>query len=302
MAYDDGEPTDPSRRFLIGLLTAGLAGWIISRFGVPFQGNRPPETETPTTVRSSASTLPPKEGPTSTTAAPTTTTEAAATTTSTSTTEPSATTTASSTTTTEPPTTTTTEPQTTTTSSTTTATSGGGGVLLDVVSKGEWGAQAVGTGFASHSISRLTLHHTAGTLTSNANAPGHWAGAQLWHLQQGWPDVAYHFGVDLAGNVYEGRDPAYKGDTFTEYDPAGHFLVCCMGNYDSAAPPAAMLEGAARIFAWASQAYGVAASTLTGHRDHAATTCPGANLYMQQAWILNRIVELVAAGGVTLTY
>lgn len=169
------------------------------------------------------------------------------------------------------------------------------------MSKGEWGAQAVGSGFVGHSISRLTLHHTAGALSDNSKAAGHWNGAQSWHLQQGWPDIAYHFGVDLAGNVYQGRDPAYRGDTFTAYDPSGHFLVCCMGDYEAASPPQAMLEGVARIFAWGSSRYGVSSSTLSGHRDHAATACPGGNLYSRQGWVRTRIDELIAAGGVSLT-
>lgn len=130
-----------------------------------------------------------------------------------------------------------------------------------------------------HTLERLTLHHTAVQLEAPRLAPHRLRGHQRFHQRQGWSDIAYHYGIDLAGNVYELRDPAIPGDTFTDYDPTGHFLVVCEGDFDRQAPTDLMLEAAAGLFAWAAGHYGLELSTLAAHRDFAATACPGDALY-----------------------
>ncbi len=94
-----------------------------------------------------------------------------------------------------------------------------------------------------------------------------------------------------------------RGDTFTEYDPTGHFLVCCDGHFDQQGLPAAQLASLVDVLAWACGHFGVAPSTIAGHRDYAATTCPGRDL---AALIADRrlrtLVETrIAGGGATLT-
>jgi hypothetical protein len=127
---------------------------------------------------------------------------------------------------------------------------------------------------------------------------------QRYHQdQQGWIDIAYHVGVDRDGNIFELRSPALAGDTATDYDPTGHFLVLCEGDFDHETVPDAQLGGAALAFAWASQNFQIATYTLAGHRDVApATTCPGANLYAHvvSGELKRRIDDLVAAGPVDL--
>ena len=69
------------------------------------------------------------------------------------------------------------------------------------------------------------------------------------------------------------------GDTGTKYDPTGHFLVCCEGNFDEQAPPDAQIEALANVLAWGAATFGVAPDTIAGHRDYASTSCPGDLLY-----------------------
>ena len=143
-----------------------------------------------------------------------------------------------------------------------------------------------------HDIRTLTLHHTAVRLDEVRQAPDRLRGHQRFHMDQGWPDIAYHFGVDLAGNVYELRDPSIPGDTFTDYDPAGHFLVVCEGNFDVQAPTDAMLASVTRLFAYAADRYGVAVDTLAGHRDYTSTACPGDALYARLGEISSSVRAL----------
>jgi hypothetical protein len=167
-----------------------------------------------------------------------------------------------------------------------------------------WGARPARTGGRPHTITRMTLHHTAVVLGDNRNITARLRQHQRYHQDElGWIDIAYHVGVDRNGNIFELRATGLAGDTNTNYDPAGHFLVVCEGNFDQEAVTEAQLHGAALAFAWAAQTFGIASDTLAGHRDVApATACPGANLYARVASgdLKHRIDDLVAAGPVNL--
>ncbi|WP_231994579.1 N-acetylmuramoyl-L-alanine amidase [Mycobacterium sp. ACS4054] len=166
-----------------------------------------------------------------------------------------------------------------------------------------WGARPARSGGRRHTITRMTLHHEAVVLGDNRNAPSHLRQDQRYHQDDhGWIDIAYHVGVDRNGNIYELRSTELAGDTATDYDTTGHFLVLCEGDFDQESVPEAQLVGAARAFAWAAQTFRVATTTLAGHRDLASTSCPGANLYahLSSGDLKRRIDELLAAGGVDL--
>ncbi len=174
------------------------------------------------------------------------------------------------------------------------------GVLL---CRDAWGARPARGGGRPHTITRMTLHHEAVVLSDNRNAPGHLRKDQRYHQDQlGWIDIAYHVGVDRNGNIYELRSTKIAGDTATDYDTTGHFLVLCEGDFDQEVVPEAQLHGAALVFAWAAQTFGIASSTLAGHRDLAQTSCPGANLYahVSSGDLRRRIDDLLAAGTVNL--
>ncbi len=182
-----------------------------------------------------------------------------------------ATTTLKNTTTTEPPTTTT-EPDSTTTTWPT--------IFIPVICRDAWRAKPAEDGMEHHTIVRLTVHHTAAPITDVSKAPNHILVHQAFHQNtKGWPDIAYHFLVDPGGNIYQGRDPAYRGDTATEYDPTGHFLVCLDGDLDQAKPTMEQISAVVDLLAYGAMTYSVDPSTLGGHRDYASTSCPGTNVY-----------------------
>lgn len=147
---------------------------------------------------------------------------------------------------------------------------------VPVLCRAAWGAaDAVGAP-VEHAIERLTVHHTAVPLHHNADAPGQVRAIQRDHQAQAWTDIAYHYLVDIDGNIYQGRDPAYVGDTFTTYDPSGHLLVCLLGHYDEQRLRPAEVEALARILACGVVAYDVAPDTIAGHDAYEPTTsCPG---------------------------
>ncbi|WP_268811714.1 N-acetylmuramoyl-L-alanine amidase [Mycobacterium kyorinense] len=166
-----------------------------------------------------------------------------------------------------------------------------------------WSARPARPGGRRHTITRMTLHHEAVVLGDNRNAPGRLRQDQRYHQDQlGWIDIAYHIGVDRNGNIYQLRSTEIAGDTATDYDTTGHFLVLCLGDFDKEVVSEAQLHGAALAFAWAAHTFGITTGTLAGHRDFAQTSCPGANLYahLSSGDLKRRIDDLLAAGRVEL--
>lgn len=216
---------------------------------------------------------------------------------------PDTTTTPPTSTSTPPATTAVTQPPATTATTSTTATRTPPAVRIEALCRDAWRAAAPQGEFTPHEIERLTVHHTARLLPDNRNAPAAVLGHQRFHqVDRGWPDIAYHFIVDLEGNVYECRPVDAVGDTGTNYDPTGHFLVCCEGNFNEQELPAAQETALVNVLAWASVKYEAAATTIRGHRDLAATTCPGDNLYpaIESGSLAAAVEAVIAAGGVEL--
>lgn len=174
--------------------------------------------------------------------------------------------------------------------------------VVGAICKEAWGGSAAGPGLVPHTIERLTVHHTATVLNDNRAAPGRLRGHQAYHKSLGWPDLAYHVAVDANGNIYAGRSTSARGDTATDYDPSGHFLVVAEGDFNSQEIPAAQVEGVATVLAWAAAEFSADPSTIRGHRDWASTSCPGESFYPLLAdGTLERMVDArLDAGGVDL--
>lgn len=151
-----------------------------------------------------------------------------------------------------------------------------------------------------HTISQLMLHHTAAPTAPAAQAPERFRAHARSHQEAGFTDIAYHWGIDVAGNVYELRAEGVAGETFTDYDPAGWFLVVCEGNFQETEPTPAMRAATADVLAAGAGRHGVAPSTLVGHRDVAATLCPGDHLQARMGDLVAMVEQRLAAGGVVL--
>ena len=155
---------------------------------------------------------------------------------------------------------------------------GGAAPGLGALPRSAWGALPADTAkMKKHTIESMTVHH-AGDQTSYTG-PQRFRAWQDLHQGRGWGDLAYHYIIGVDGTIYEGRAVDYAGDTGTDYDPTGHFLVVVEGNFEQDQPTEAQLDSLVHVLAWASTAFDVPASTITGHRDHANTVCPGGNLY-----------------------
>ena len=148
----------------------------------------------------------------------------------------------------------------------------------------------------THVVERVTLHHSGVDVPDWPQVDG---AAWMQHLQKfsledrPWGDVPYHFCVTPDGTIYRGRELRFAGDTNTSYDPAGHLLIEAVGNFENDELPPAQLQALVELCAWASVRYGAPLAQTSGHRDHASTACPGADLY---AYLTSgKLVDLVRA-------
>jgi hypothetical protein len=175
------------------------------------------------------------------------------------------------------------------------------GVILP---RAAWGARPPRPGGKPHTITRMTVHHSAVALPDNRGIVARLQQHQRYHMDdKGWIDIAYHYAVDRNGNVFALRDTAIAGDTATDYDTTGLFLVLCEGNFDEEQVSEAQLDGAALIFAWAAQQFGITTATLASHKEVTpVTSCPGTTLEAHMtSGDLKRRIDNTIAGGFTLT-
>ncbi|MBW3579123.1 MAG: peptidoglycan recognition protein family protein [Actinobacteria bacterium] len=182
-----------------------------------------------------------------------------------------------------------------------------------VVCRADWAASAPTGPYRRHTIERLTVHHTAVVNDDPSREPDLLRQHQRNHQARGFVDLAYHLMIARDGTVYEGRAVTAVGETFTDYDPAGHFLPCLEGNFDRQEPSDAQLAALADVLAWAAVTFGVPPETIRGHRSYAATRCPGDALQRVvddgslERWVTERIaaggarLELTCGGALTVT-
>ncbi len=154
-----------------------------------------------------------------------------------------------------------------------------------IVSVEQWGGKAFADSFRTHAIKFITLHHGGEEYPPDKNTAEHLRKLQQWSRnEKKWIDIPYHFMIDWEGKIYAGRDLRYPGDTNTNYDPAGHALICVLGNFEVQTPNEKQLHAVVDLMAWLCAQYQLSPEVIQGHKDVAqGTVCPGKNLYVYLA-------------------
>lgn len=191
-----------------------------------------------------------------------------------------------------------THPETTASEPTTTTEPAATAAAPVILCREAWGAQPVTSTMPTHVIRGVMVHHTAVVLGDNREAPARLRSHQRHHQSRGFADLAYHVVIDGHGNVYEGRDPATPGETFTEYDPEGWYLVTCEGNFDAQPLPGAQRSSLEHVLAWASIRFGVDPSSIRAHSGVSPTACPGdaVEAVFADGSLIDAVRERIAGG------
>jgi len=158
----------------------------------------------------------------------------------------------------------------------------------NILSRDTWKARKPASEMKAHKPRYLTIHHTA--TPQNAKAP---IAQKMRNLQQfsqsearlatgrfkpSWADIPYHFYIGVNGEIAEGRDTKYVGDTNTPYDPTGHIQIVLEGNFEKEEPAGEQLQSLKQLAVWLSLVCAINPSEMKGHNEYIATACPGKNL------------------------
>jgi hypothetical protein len=177
-------------------------------------------------------------------------------------------------------------------------------------------------------VQKLVVHHTAGR-NSDPNPAATVRAIYHYHaVTRGWGDIGYNFLIDEAGRVYEGRfSRAYganesptgedlNGNSVVGAHVAGHNAgtagVALLGTLSTQDATPAAREALERLLAWKAERHGIdpmgggtytnpvsglqkSLANISGHRDLAATDCPGGTFYTTLPALRQAVAERLSA-------
>jgi hypothetical protein len=169
-----------------------------------------------------------------------------------------------------------------------------------LLKRAEWKAKPPLPGLKPHTPASIVVHHTSVAQNPRISLERKLQNLQSFSQQSApvgsrmkppWPDIPYHFYIDLAGRIGEARDPAYMGDSNTRYDLAGHIQVVLEGDFEKEKPGKAQLEALAALLLWLSVRWDIPPERISTHKDRAPTTCPGRHLLSELPQVLGGVRE-----------
>lgn len=204
---------------------------------------------------------------------------------------------------------------------------------IDYVTRAEWGADeslrsvnGKETWPAEYfPVQKLTVHHTA-TANGDPDPAATVRAIYRYHaVDRGWGDIGYQFLVDEAGNVYEGRHTDDDPSTPPGRNAAGDGVVAAhvsgwnsgnlgtalLGTLTARRPTAPAQRATERLLAELAARHGIdprgsaryvnpssgaswTGPNIPGHRDFAATECPGGGMYALLPTLRDRVAQRIA--------
>jgi hypothetical protein len=119
----------------------------------------------------------------------------------------------------------------------------------------------------------------------------------------GWGDIGYHFLMDKAGNVYQGREleaapgvidgPYTLGSHVENNNTAAGIGICVLGDYECAEVfPTERQEALEKALSAIACRYKLTSSTVSYHQARATTNpteCPGSNVIPKAPDIIKNV-------------
>lgn len=133
-------------------------------------------------------------------------------------------------------------------------------------------------------VSRITVHHEGWTPVTFTDARSTYDRIenirQIHTRDRGWADIGYHYIIDRAGRILEGRSVAYQGAHVSDNNE--HNLgILVLGNFNEQKPSSAQLKSASRFICSVMKTYRVPVTRVYTHQEIKPTECPGQNLQAQ---------------------
>lgn len=172
-----------------------------------------------------------------------------------------------------------------------------GSDLIDL-SRRDWGANRL---LANHDPMsrpyRITVHHTAEPAHTHTHESTvrEMRDLQRMHQQdRGWADLGYHFMIDQAGRIVEGRPLTAQGAHAGDSDlNRGNIGICLIGNFVSQpdrgsdyaiaqAPTSEQMQALEKLVSELQARYAIRSNQIWSHSHLKETACPGPEL---EAWV-----------------
>jgi hypothetical protein len=167
----------------------------------------------------------------------------------------------------------------------------GGGLV--VISRAQWGANESWMTWPPEyrTVRAIVLHHTA-TGDGGLDPAAVVRAIYYYHaIERGWGDIGYNYLVDAHGRIYEGRagGPGVVGAHAGIYN-WGSVGIGMIGDFQQNPAPQALYSAVTDLTAQQCTLHGIdplgqtllidaLVPTILGHRDVAATLCPGQHFY-----------------------
>jgi len=160
---------------------------------------------------------------------------------------------------------------------------------LTIVTRAEWRASpAVAARMTplKGAWSRITLHHSAespsngrtGTLEESKEVV---RVIQRYHMEDAehhWGDIGYHFLIDGAGRIFEGRELDWQGAHAGGVNNNQNIGICLFGDFTKSSPTDAALKSLGLLVEKLRDEFRIPASRVYPHKRFAVTECPGPGL------------------------
>ncbi len=130
-------------------------------------------------------------------------------------------------------------------------------------------------------VNRITVHHEGYTpvwFTDVASTRARMEQIRRVHTRdRRWADIGYHFVIDRAGRVIEGRSVAYQG-AHVSHQNEHNIGVMLLGNFEQQSPTPQQLASLQTTLRYLMARYKVPVSRVYTHRELGKTACPGRHL------------------------
>jgi hypothetical protein len=160
------------------------------------------------------------------------------------------------------------------------------GGLTGIVARKSW----TSTGLAGRNINamkgvnKITIHHEGWTKVDFTDAASTFDRIekirQIHTRDRGWADIGYHFVIDRAGRVIQGREARYQGAHVSENNPH-NIGILVLGNFDEQRPSTEQLRSLSHFSRVLVKQYRLGKNRVFTHQEINPTQCPGRHLQAQ---------------------
>ena len=128
---------------------------------------------------------------------------------------------------------------------------------------------------------RLTVHHSGARVErdiAREEIVSALDGVLTSHRERRYGDIGYHFVLDYAGRIWEGRSLAYEG-AHVACQNSENIAVMLLGNFEQQQPCILQLSALRTLAELLRGRFDIEKQSVFGHRDLGASVCPGRWLY-----------------------